>query len=189
MLSCPPDRLLTMVRAIRPSTSSIRAAARMVLPTLVSSLPISFSVSTVMLTEVAVRMVPMNTSSKNPLVSIMPVRSANIASPVPRTSGTITPSRATRKPALPLCFSSWISVPMPAENISTITPNSLSWVRNSVSDSTFSIAGPRISPATSAPTTCGIWMRFVRMPSTLVLNQDQRQVHEIMIRHCLSLAF
>ena len=152
-LSPPPARLLTRVSATRPSTSSIRAAARMVLPTFVSSLPISFRVSTVMLTEVAVRIVPTNTFSSIPLLSIKPAAAAPHARAVPMSRGTITPSRATQKPALPLCFSSLMSVPIPAENISTMTPNSLSWEINSVSVRTFSPAGPRIRPASKAPTT------------------------------------
>lgn len=61
LVSEEPPRLVTMVRAIRPRMSSIRAAARMVLPTTVLSLPISLRASTVMETEVAVRMTPMKT--------------------------------------------------------------------------------------------------------------------------------
>ena len=156
MLSPPPARLLTSVRATRPSTSSINAAAKMVLPTFVSSLPISFSVSTVMLTEVAVKIVPTNTFSSIPLLSMSPAAAAPHASAAPITSGTSTPSSATQKPAFPLCFNSLMSVPIPAENIRTMTPSSLSWEMNSVSVRTFRPAGPKIRPASSAPTTCGI---------------------------------
>ena len=52
--------LLMMVRAMMPSTSSMMAAPKMALPERVFSLPSSFRVSTEMLTEVAVRMTPMN---------------------------------------------------------------------------------------------------------------------------------
>ena len=55
---------MTKVSSRMPSTSSMIAALRMVVPTLPLSLPISRRVSTVMLTEVAVMMVPMNTASK-----------------------------------------------------------------------------------------------------------------------------
>ena len=58
MFTLSPPRLVTTVRQMRPNTSSMRAAARMVLPTLVESLPSSFRVSTEMETEVAVRMTP-----------------------------------------------------------------------------------------------------------------------------------
>ena len=153
MLSSPPARLHTSVSATRPSTSSMSAAARIVLPTLVSSFFISLSVSTVMLTEVAVRMVPMKMFSIKPVLSMSPSSSAPHASAVPMRNGTTTPRTATMKPALPLCLSSLTSVPIPAENISTMTPNSLSWEINSVSVRTFSPAGPRIRPASKAPTT------------------------------------
>lgn len=45
-----------------PMMSSMIAALRMVVPTLPFNFPISFSDSTVMLTEVAVRMVPTKTA-------------------------------------------------------------------------------------------------------------------------------
>ena len=52
--------LVMIVRAMIPSTSSMMAAPRMALPEWVFSFPSSFKVSTVMLTEVAVKMTPMN---------------------------------------------------------------------------------------------------------------------------------
>ena len=51
-------RLVTSVSAMIPRISSIRAAPRIAFPAFVDSLPSSFSVSTVMLTDVAVRMIP-----------------------------------------------------------------------------------------------------------------------------------
>ena len=156
MLSSPPARLQTSVRAIRPSTSSMSAAAKIVLPTLVSSFFISLSVSTVMLTDVAVRMVPMKMFSIKPVLSMSPSSSAPHASAVPIRNGTITPRTATMKPALPLCLSSLTSVPIPAENISTMTPSSLSCLVNSVSERRPRPAGLSKRPAISAPTTCGI---------------------------------
>ena len=49
------------VSTMMPKISSITAAPKMVLATLVFNLPNSFRVSTVMLTLVAVRITPMNT--------------------------------------------------------------------------------------------------------------------------------
>ena len=49
----PELKALRMERTTMPMMSSIRAALRRVVPVLVFSLPISFSVSTVMDTEVA----------------------------------------------------------------------------------------------------------------------------------------
>ena len=109
-----------------------------------------------MLTDVAVRMVPMKMFSIKPVLSISPSSSAPQASAVPIKNGTTTPRTATMKPALPLCLSSLMSVPIPAENISTMTPSSLSCAVNSVSDSRPRPAGLRMRPAISAPTTCGI---------------------------------
>ena len=160
-----------MVRAIRPSTSSIRAAARMVLPTLVSSRPISFRVSTVMLTEVAVRMVPRNTSSSSVAPGSQPTCPAIQPKAVPMAWGTSTPHRATKNPDFPASFKSRRLVPIPAVNRITITPSSLSWDKNVVSVSTFSMAGPRIRPASSAPTTCGIWNLRVTIPKIFVLRR------------------
>ena len=98
---------VTRVRHTRPSTSSMRAAARMVLPAFVVSLPISRSVSTVMLTEVAVSTVPRNRPCSTrgpPLLSSPPVKAYISTVPSPR--GTSTPHSATRKPDLPLAFRS-----------------------------------------------------------------------------------
>ena len=50
--------LVTTVRAMTPKISSIMAAPRIALPARVLSFPNSFSVSTVILTEVAVRIIP-----------------------------------------------------------------------------------------------------------------------------------
>ena len=50
--------LVTIVSAMIPRTSSMIAAPRMAFPERVFSFPSSFSVSTVILTDVAVRMTP-----------------------------------------------------------------------------------------------------------------------------------
>ena len=85
--------------------------------------------------------------------------------------GTSTPHSATQKPLLPAFFSSCRSVVIPAVNRITMAPSSLSWDRNAVSVSTFSMAGPRINPASRAPTTWGIWNRRVSIPSSFVLSR------------------
>ena len=51
-------RLVTIVRATMPKMSSIIAAPKIAFPARVLSLPISFKVSTEILTEVAVRIMP-----------------------------------------------------------------------------------------------------------------------------------
>ena len=53
---------ITNVSTIIPITSSIIAALKIVVPTFPFSFPISFSDSTVILTEVAVKIVPTNTA-------------------------------------------------------------------------------------------------------------------------------
>ena len=167
----PPAMLDTTVSATRPSTSSIRAAARIVLPTRVSRCPSSLSVSTVMLTEVAVSTVPKKMFSRKVFPGSQPACPASQPKPVPISMGTSTPHSATKKPAFPAPRSSRRSVPIPAVNKITMTPSSLSWERNAVSDRIFSAAGPRISPASSAPTTRGIWNFPVAIPNSLVLNK------------------
>ena len=59
MFTLSSAMLITTVRAMMPRISSMIAAPSIALPARVESLPISFSVSTVILTEVAVRMMPM----------------------------------------------------------------------------------------------------------------------------------
>ena len=65
MLTLESAMLLMMVKAMMPSTSSMMAAPKMALPERVFSLPSSFRVSTEMLTEVAVRITPMNMFCRN----------------------------------------------------------------------------------------------------------------------------
>ena len=55
-------KLVTIVSTIIPMISSITAAPRIVVPTFPFSLPISRSVSTVILTDVAVSTTPTNTA-------------------------------------------------------------------------------------------------------------------------------
>ena len=57
--SLVPPKLITMVNAIMPRISSITAAPKIALPARELNAPSSFSVSTVILTEVAVMTTPM----------------------------------------------------------------------------------------------------------------------------------
>ena len=164
--SAEPPMLVTMVKAIRPSTSSIKAAARMVLPTTVDSLPISLRVSTVMETEVAVNTTPIKIFCINALAEPLSLKKA--ASTAPPSKGISTPHKATINPVLPVCLRSSRLVPNPAVNIITMTPSSETWLKNSVLWMIFRQAGPIIKPASRAPTTCGICNRLVRIPRTLV---------------------
>ena len=59
--------LVTTVSAIMPKISSMIAAPKIAVPALVEILPISFKVSTEILTEVAVRIIPMKTYCKKVL--------------------------------------------------------------------------------------------------------------------------
>ena len=59
------------VNAIIPNTSSIKAAPRMAFPLGVDNFPISFKVSTLMDTEVAVKITPINMFSKNALSPLL----------------------------------------------------------------------------------------------------------------------
>ena len=158
------------VNAMIPRISSMIAAPRMALPALVESLPSSFRVSTVIETDVAVSTTPMKRCCRNgeqASLSPLPTPIA-AASPSPPNSGTITPRRAIMNDALPVFLSSLTSVVSPAVNISTITPISDSSEMNSVSFTTLRTAGPSITPANNAPTTCGSFIFFVTSPRILV---------------------
>ena len=68
-------RLVITVRAMIPRISSIMAAPKMAFPALVFNLPISFKVSTEILTEVAVKITPMKTFCK---IRLVPAADSNI---------------------------------------------------------------------------------------------------------------
>ena len=152
-----------MVSAIIPSTSSITAAPRIAFPALVFSLPISRSVSTVILTEVAVRITPIKILRYITRSAAPPPSVKKYATRYPPRQGTITPISAMTREARPLFFSFWISVSSPAENIRTMTPTSerlsiMLWdsAPAKSTEERFKQAGPIMRPATSAPTTWGI---------------------------------
>ena len=69
------------------------AAPVITVPILVSSLPSSFRVSTVMLTEVAVSMVPIKSALKNSSVPMAESRRSRSKAASPPTSGTKTPTQ------------------------------------------------------------------------------------------------
>ena len=162
---------VTIVSAIIPRISSIRAAPRIALPDFDERRPISLSVSTVILTEVAVRIIPIKMFCKVILVGKSLSLLKIVATPQPARSGTITPSNAIINDDLPVFLSSLISVSSPAQNIRTITPISETCLINSVSLRTPKHAGPKIRPARSAPTTCGSLTFFVTSPKIFVLSK------------------
>ena len=64
-------KLVTIVNAIMPNISSIKAAPNIAFPVLLLSLPSSFKVSTVILTDVAVNIIPINIFSINSFPAIL----------------------------------------------------------------------------------------------------------------------
>ena len=155
-----------------PRISSIIAAPRIAFPDRVFNFPNSFSVSTVILTEVAVSTIPIKIFWRKMLPpasdAIMPGLLKKYARANPPASGTSTPQSAMIKDAFPLAFNSLISVSRPAQNIRTITPSSATALIKFVSVNTPHMAGPKISPAISAPTTCGICTFLVANPNNFV---------------------
>ena len=173
MFTLESARLVTTVKATMPRMSSMIAAPKIALPARVFNFPISLRVSTEMLTEVAVKMIPIKMFCRKILAPGPAIASLlkKCAKANPPPSGTRTPINAITKDALPVFFSSWISVSKPAVNIRTMTPTSDNLVMKSVSCNTFNIAGPRIKPAASAPTTCGILNLRVTRPNSFVLRR------------------
>ena len=168
------ERLVIKVRAMMPRISSISAAPKMALPDRVESLPISFKVSTVMLTDVAVNTTPINTFCKKVSGSGL----KNAARKYPPKRGTTTPKQAMTKDALPDFFSSAISVSKPAVNINTMTPISAIWSRKTVSCIMPSIVGPSNRPATRAPTTWGMSIFLVIIPNTFVVSNTKATLNK-----------
>ena len=148
------------------------AAPRIAFPAAEFNLPSSFNVSTVILTDVAVRITPMNTFCNTILVltfdSIIPGRLKNHAVAKPPANGTNTPITAIIVAAFPHFFNSFTSVSMPAQNIRITTPTSAVCVKNSVCGIILNTAGPSSKPANNAPTTCGIRARLVKSPKNFV---------------------
>ena len=170
----------------------------MAFPDAVFSFPISCNVSTVILTDVAVKTTPTNTAWINNelsgLASIQPSSKNQYVNAPPPISGAITPNTAIINDAFPHFLSSLMSVSRPAQNIRTITPISDKcsiksvWCKAKFSkwcppittpDNKFpNTAGPSKSPASKAPTTCGILYLLVSKPRNLVLIRISANCHK-----------
>ena len=164
LLSAKPE---TIVKAMIPKTSSITAAAKIAFPLSVFIAPISFKVSTVIPTEVAVKITPKNKFSiqaSGPTLYIMP-----IAYPIAR--GTKTPNTAITNAFKPAFFRSVILVSRPAPNIKTITPISDKVEIRLLGCTKPKTAGPNKIPASKAPTTAGIRNFRENNPKTFVPNK------------------
>ena len=138
------------------------------MPVFVFSLPISFSVSTVMETEVAENTEPIKADFSRLYAVNSPPQKKTKYSPPQRSRGVNTPSTAITLACTPVSFSSFMSVSMPAVNISMITPISAALTKKSVLSSTPKPLGPMMMPASRAPTTWGRWTCSVSRPKTLV---------------------
>ena len=116
--------LVITVNARIPNISSIIAAPNIAFPERVDNFPSSFKVSTVILTEVAVKTIPINILC-TVLLTFTISSFLNISATAnPPKRGIITPNEAIINDAFPLSLSSSILLSKPAVNMSTITPNS-----------------------------------------------------------------
>ena len=131
----PPSKLVIRLSARIPSTSSMIAALRIVVPTLVFSFPSSRSVSTVIPTLVAARIHPTRSAFMSLSCSLsVPIPPINRpVTSVPRAIGTITPIVATIVAAKPLFLSSFVSVSSPLEKRIKTTPICENVLRTSIS--------------------------------------------------------
>ncbi len=143
----------------------------MTVPSRDRSAPISISVCAVMLTLVAVRIVPMKIASQN---SGIPNATAT---PAPAASGSTTPPAAAQNATWPTRRSSPRSVSRPAMNISRMTPISErsrttgSRVAppvppNTGQPSRLSAVGPSTRPTRSSPNTAGWPSRLLAAPAS-----------------------
>ena len=157
----------TTARTINPRTSSTTAAARMVRPSCVWTLPRSFKTRADIPTLVAQSVAPRNISTqrdkdgKNIRIVAKPSR-----------NGTITPMIATMRADRPTAINLGTVLSTPTSNISRITPNSarvarLGSVLNALKKPNPKRAMlPRTIPANSSPKTTGRWsFRATRPPS------------------------
>ena len=114
----------TRESTISPSTSSITAAPRIVEPAFERSCPTFIKVCAVIVTLVAVRIVPRKTASGQ-LKPNLRARKAPVA------IGSTTPPAAAQKAADTVFFIMLVSVSSPATNISKTTPISASTLNTS----------------------------------------------------------
>ena len=121
----PPRPVLTpstIVKTIMPNTSSMIAALMIVCPTSDLIFPSSLRTATEMLTDVAVKIVPMKTASKNLCVPKPSKPQKQSAIIVPITRGVMTPHAATIVALNPDFARDLRFVPSPAENMIRMTP-------------------------------------------------------------------
>ena len=121
----------------------------------VFNFPISFSVSTVIETDVAEKTEPRK-AAFNKFSAVKSCRKKKKYNPPHSNKGMDTPKQAMINDFKPVLFNSFISVSIPAVNINIITPISAVFTRKSELSKIPKPLGPSIMPATSAPTTCGI---------------------------------
>ena len=152
--------LLTTARTSSPSTSSITAAARMILLEVVCSSPLADSTCAVMPTLVATIDAPTKMASL-----VAEPQSRRI--PVPRMNGTTTPERATTAAVPPTFSSSDDFTSRPTRNSRNIAPRSERALRNSLGASHPSTLGPIRTPARISPTMPGWPIRSASSARTL----------------------
>ncbi|CAB4885192.1 unannotated protein [freshwater metagenome] len=143
---------VTIVRMMRPSTSSATAAPRTMRDSVDDSTPRSPKTRAVMPTLVAVSAAPRNTDVFTSRPSARPA-------PIPPRKGAATPSTATAKEALPTLASSLTSISSPTLRSRRITPISPSRRRASSACTRFSTDGPIRIPARISPRTAGTFTR------------------------------
>ena len=192
----PPFIPVITLRVMIPSTSSMIAALKIVVPTRVFSFPSSRSVSTVIPTLVAARILPTNRAFISmPWPAAFPGQPINSKAPtVPRATGTSTPIIAIADEAAPLRLSSRKSVSSPLEKRINTTPICEKLCSTSISASVGCIipikppgwncpmiAGPIKSPAIIMPTTCGSPSLRDRSPSSFVASRITAQSNRMSI--------
>jgi hypothetical protein len=147
---------------ISPTTSSNTAAPMTTCPSGVRSCPRSDSTRAEMPIEVAVSAAPITRLGKNSMPNIRATAS-------PPKNGKMTPTLPTVSAVVPTFASERRSVCRPIWNNRISTPSSASACRTgSVGSNSPSTLAPRITPATSSPSTEGCPMRCAISPKSLV---------------------
>ena len=157
----------TTARTINPRTSSTTAAARMVRPSCVWTLPRSFKTRADIPTLVAQSVAPRNTSTQRDKYG------KNIRTMAkPSRNGAITPMMATMRADRPTANNLGTVLSTPTSNINSITPNSAkvaklgSVLNASKKPNPKRAMFPRTIPANSSPKTTGRrTLRAARPPS------------------------
>src|SRR6266478_3784835 len=183
---------MTRERTIKPRTSSMTAAPRIVEPALERSCRRFSRVCAVIVTLVAVRIVPMK-------IACGQVKPNLRESRAPPTMGRITPPVAAQKAGATALRIIATSVSRPATNISRTTPT---WARtlNTTATATlpgaeagrnqdrpqiFRSVGPNITPASNSPSTKGSPTRAVSAPAsfaaTIIIATQSRIWRDVLI--------